>query len=111
MDIVLESIDYVENLQPGFELDKLILNEIFCVGYPDDYSICKETETHFSTNVFAAFKVIEKMMEKCHIIIRSEAGFWSVDFYGDGAHYKCAADTVPLAVCRAALLFIFKLGY
>ena len=67
--------------------------------------------SHYSTNIAAAWQVVEKMSKEemldfairiCNYeTIRYEVS-WQIE---DGEDWKfCMADTAPLAVCRAALI-------
>ena len=64
----------------------------------------------FSTNIAAAFQVVEKMRETCSVDIEMVAGcttangvFITTPGAGDACTAYDWAETLPLAICRAAL--------
>ena len=82
---------------------------VFVVGEPDGNWISKENIPHYSTDIAAAWQVVDKMTGKnlgwklynttdnnigCHFEVKpnSGEGVWAT------------ADTAPRAICKAALL-------
>ena len=60
----------------------------------------------YSTNIQYAFVVVEKMSEIANIVMWQEPEFWVVKF-GIG-NESVKANTAPLAICRAALLTVYR---
>lgn len=73
----------------------------------------KKCVTHYSGNISAAWEVVEKINEKWSMRVISYyqsdcvANIWNVR--GFDKEYHARADTVPLAICRAALLSVLGL--
>lgn len=110
--------DEIEKLEPGRELDALIALEVFGENVKHNWH-WKHTCPEYSTDIEAAWMVVEAMGEKYKIFslvfvhpdinresmtedfcLRTQ---WSVDFQGSGA-YRAARSTIASAICIAALL-------
>ena len=104
--MTLAEIEEIHKKPAGLEMNRLILREIFEVSFSDDHKIWELPETQFSTDISAAFEVIKKVGEKFYTSINDDLGFWNVDFWSDklDSWNPAGADTLPLAICRAALL-------
>lgn len=111
-----------DSLKAGRELDALIGRELFGTNYefvyddymipdPDDpiaYDVCP----HYSTDIAAAWQVIEKLFTLIqnqdihieHLAVEGE-GYWGVSTCYELGEWKdwVRAETAPLAICIAAL--------
>lgn len=128
--------DYIENMQAGTELDILIAEKVMgedkptyahdhddvmeiiysdkkawaCLPEYDNGDICEWRPKPFSSSILLAWEVVEKMNEKWSVRVISYyqsdcvANIWNVKNFDK--EYHARADTVPLAICRAALLAI-----
>jgi hypothetical protein len=104
------------NMPAGIEMDAMIGAKIFGIKQEEhswsDLSGNQVTLGYFSTDIAAAFEVVEKLCREngCDVVKVCKRdpelwGEWSCNF-GLGA--EAFADTAPLAICRAALLTITK---
>jgi hypothetical protein len=127
--------DYICNMLAGKDLDILIAEKVMglcahdwqLIPSDDDgvHRVCKKCHLEFwglrpplygvhygsySTDISAAWEVVEKMNEKWSVRAVSYyqsdcvANIWDVTNFDK--EYHARADTVPLAICRAALLAI-----
>lgn len=119
----------IDKLEAGPDLDVLIAEKVMGLprldtdlmgrcgtffGSPDNPLVCHKADA-YSTSISAAWQVVEKLRERFPVI-RIGTGdlmgkFWQASFYdayyeavAQGKHGDFAdADTLPLAICRAAL--------
>ena len=69
------------------------------------YMVGNETLKHYSTDIKAAWEVVEKMIPEIHIQLEWLNG-WEVGYYStkDNLFYHLAAhESAPMAFCLAAL--------
>lgn len=112
----------IDRLEAGRELDMLVANMVIepLSSYPSPYhkqgscparscSRCESACPHYSTDIAAAWLVVEKMREGRwkHFRIEYWVDSWAVlqDYIPGVAAWgqSTRADTAPLAICRAAL--------
>ncbi len=112
----------LDSFKAGRELDALIGEKLFGVSYefvyddymipdPDDpiaYDVCP----HYSTDITAAWQVLEKLLtmtenQDIHLehLGSGEEGYWGVSTCYEMGEWKdwARAETAPLAICLAAL--------
>jgi hypothetical protein len=103
----------MDELKPGREMDALVAERVFGwkrlrnqVGwYRDgDKSTWNMREPRFSTDISAAWTIVEKLkgMEP-EIEWSDEIHAWCVVFYKSKIDSATLGDTAPLAICKAAL--------
>jgi hypothetical protein len=111
------------NIPAGREMDKLIAERITKLKGIKWSSYCPidwiyhhagglgwSVIPFYSTNISAAWQVVEKLNEKWSVRVISYyqsdclANIWDVKNFDKS--YMARADTVPLALCRAALLAV-----
>jgi len=98
--------DEILNMPAGEMMDKLICVNLFPHKNPEYWDLLK-----YSTDIAAAWEVVEKMSYSFHVEIMSDINgmAWGCDFKDDPLHTTlCVAETAPLAICRAALLTVMK---
>lgn len=109
----------IDNMQAGRELDALILKGIFglepqeCMvgGHPRG---CpgSTTITSYSTDIAAAWQVVEKLMNELQLAFYLDSRgdkLWDCSFTRDSLDITpgcLGVDTAPLAICRAALMAV-----
>jgi len=97
-------------------LDELIVEYIFGYSklpYPAEPKFQKPTEdgvdclyhiNSYSSRIQAAWEVVDKMQEDNNaILLDNIAEIWDAEFASFG---QVAAETAPLAICRAAMLTV-----
>jgi len=106
------------NMPEGRELDALVAEKIF--GITKKHWDFEFTLRHYSTDISAAWEVVEKMCDgdkNKFMIYRFGFGpkkpkiRWRVS-WGQGWENLlsyCDAESAPLAICRAALLAVMEL--
>jgi hypothetical protein len=99
-------------LPAGRELDALVARTLFGL---DGLHLMHEFLPHYSTDIAAAFEVVEKRCETEGVkfgIDRdySVKGKWNGGFnYGGGSYAAYASVSAPESICRAALLSLLSL--
>lgn len=108
--------EQIENMPAGRKMDNLIAEHVFRLekpAYPnDDKFIYMEGSlgyyrfaSPYSTDISAAWQVVEKMREKSGVVLSDFLNNdWSCHFVDAGK--EIVAETLPLAICRAALLAV-----
>lgn len=101
--------DEVLNMPAGYEINKLVQSFVMGGLPPVSDDIMPEFIKPFSSDISAAWQVVEKLNSNpknvCVDVWHDESGWYcSVHFIGDTEADK--ADTAPLAICRAALLAV-----
>lgn len=95
--------DEILNMPAGGEMDALIADKIF--GAVDDDDWGSDGQPAFSTDISAAWEVVEKLLDKfTKIEIRGSYWFCVFDWGEDEKHVFGVAETPMLAICRAAFL-------
>lgn len=108
-------------MEPGLKLDILVAEKIFNAKVRDDsyadywfeegepmtFSM-EGFETRFkpSTDISAAWEIVEKLSPRIMVLNRRHADVWHCKFYGNGF---VEAETAPHAICLAALLEVMEL--
>lgn len=106
------------NMPAGNEMDALVLASVFDVisfadanGKPYKLSVNKNHEPipNYSGDISAAWAVAHKLASQervfsLHVIGESFDGQWKAIFENAFVHFTATAETVPLAICRAALM-------
>lgn len=67
----------------------------------------------YSSNIAAAFQVVERMNELRYSVSIYSQGSWRVEFEDrtdNLTEYRAFGDTLPLAICRAALESFRQIG-
>lgn len=111
----------LEQMPAGREMDALIAERVMdykLIDGPESLEVGKmmyytpDQIPAFSTNIGAAWLVAEKMNRdyftlEIHSSVLSGAGvrFWGPN---SGPTYSATAETVPLAICRAALIAVME---
>lgn len=116
MSVTIRRVVATEELVAGRELDALIAEKFMGRPRGMDSRDARSVIPHYSTDVAAALPVFEKLDEKLSDAdvtwqIRQDARGWIVEtFFGDVDSWGCeifgVADTLPLAICRAAMAAI-----
>ena len=100
------------DMTDGREMDALVAEKVFGIYRADFPGV--NGESHFwtaverySTEPSAAWQIVEKLRETDRLIdIGCHYHGWACDIDRSRMpHFWANADTMPLAVCRAALLF------
>lgn len=109
----------IDEMKPGHELDALVAEKVmghdFCPIH-HGYFCCGRQKGRYSTDIAAAWKVVEHMIEKYGIkahngftLVRQDAGddpvpdlLWYCEF-GNPAWQDGDGYTAPEAICKAAL--------
>lgn len=99
--------EQILNMPAGSEMDSLITTHIFCVdGFWHGIK-------PYSTNISAAWDVVEKLLQKYSVYIEGKDNEWFCDIEPLDEHvcleFNTTAPTAPLAICHAALLAILEL--
>lgn len=108
--------DEILNMPAGREMDAEIIEKVFgrilikprseALKYPHtDWGSTTVNEIpHFSTDIADAWEVVDKVPNPSQFFdCEKFEGKWTASF---GGQYVVAADTAPLAICRAALLAV-----
>jgi hypothetical protein len=102
------AIDF-KSIEAGRELDKLIEQKVFKRGFwrtnIGDSELCLVPA--YSTEIAAAYQVIEKLKEssKYEIVIWARCNIVQVmDLATEEYLADCSDESLPLAICRASLL-------
>ena len=101
-------------LEAGRELDALVMESVFGIKRNDgtEQYVIGHNLPHFSTDISAAWEVVEKMIElKMFINIGHGGILWRINvssrkMYERLEYTGITAMTAPLAICRAALLVV-----
>jgi hypothetical protein len=131
--------DYIYNMPAGKEMDTLIAEKVMglcahdwkLTPNDDDYDsvcrVCQKCHLEFwglrppaygchygsySTNIAAAWEVVEKMKEKgkLYLIVSDDTGYKAEILLNDPVPMAIAqCDTAPLAICRVALLAVMEI--
>jgi hypothetical protein len=119
--------DEILNMPAGYEMNKLIAEHIFGMRIEENHGLAGgfywvgngvqfgdmrvQNVPDYSTDIEAAWKVVEKMV-RFSITIESFPKGVLCRFFGAGQTTAGDAvgwaDTAPLAICRAALLAVMK---
>ncbi len=108
-------------LLPGRDLDRLIAEKVV-LGHRIDGSDVRELVPHYSTEIAAAWQLVEKVgLFDCGRdgrgrVLHRTGKVWCIQMYDES---KCEdsnrgwgavvqAETAPLAVCRAVLLAVLE---
>lgn len=125
--MIVLSDENIQNEPAGKNFDTWIAKNIFNLEVVDDYSgiHCladgyKTQIPNYSTDISAAWEVVEKMMNKKYRYV------FRGNFEGDGLHWAAfdqqewadsnppwqsnLCESLPLAICRAALLAVREEG-
>lgn len=111
----------IDKLEAGRELDALVAQRVF----PDDvfrwhsrcdYSgcfRCLHNCEHYSTDIAAAWLVVERFRELRYAFSLDDRGdrLWDCYFQLDSTDYSSGClgvDAAPLAICRAALKVVHQ---
>jgi hypothetical protein len=89
------------NMPAGREMDALIAERVFKTTEDDDWG--SDGLLSFSTDIAAAWQVVEKLKPNYPLLDMYCIGDWASSF-GDGEWGYGYAETAPLAICRAALI-------
>lgn len=95
----------IDELKPGRELDALVAEKVFGVDVGDIYydstmqEITNFSIPHYSTDISAAWEVVEKFGR--FDLILNGSGAWCAEFYGSWD--RSFGDSAPHAICLAAL--------
>jgi hypothetical protein len=108
--------DEVLKMPAGYEIDALVLASVFGVmafrdncGRPYKIGFFQENEPvpNYSGDMSSAWAVVEKILDgNRDIAIRSSAHGWHVTIETKFFEYVANAETIPLAICQAALLTV-----
>ncbi len=105
----------MKNLEPGRELDALVAEKV--MGYGSKTN-CRRTGQRwvcqcgtcdpieaYSTDIAAAFMVVEKIPYHLKLTEYNpdDGPQWTARFQNNGVPAQAEADTIPLAICLAAL--------
>lgn len=108
------------NMQAGQDMDMLISEKVLCLTVDDWNWRFFANKTHYSTELGCTQEVIDALAKppfSWHIESTNHEGgvsWWAClwedceDGVDDFLVYAANAETVPLAVCRAALLCAFE---
>ena len=104
----------IDELQAGRELNAMVaekvmgykMTEVAGTKYVDGFSV--QEPRPYSTDLMAAWEVVEKMQDyqKPHQMghpLHLKYHFWVEKWYASIGASEALEDTVPLAICRAAL--------
>ena len=132
--------DEIHNMPAGLEIDELIARTVMEQSPCDKWQIdhvdtvagtvwgleggtcnhqtgkCypERLPPHYSSNIEAAWLVVEKISDRFYTSINNDLGIWNVDFWSDWKEgdddpcHPATGETLPLAICRAALLATIK---
>lgn len=123
--------DEILNMPAGRKIDALIAeyvmgwkrvirwsgsDEISCLVHPTDGSYYPDEFQMWSKDVNSAFEVVENLREKLgtckfYTVVDPKQGNNIRAIFDpilDDVNFEASADTVPLAICRAALLAVMK---
>lgn len=122
-DIRSDAKEEILAMEAGRKLDELVEQSIFGLvrGYRHDGSRCWKDERGipvqseakpYSTDISAAWQVVEKMKEEGHLLLLELLGSVSGDWHAEfGKGYfpyvldgQTKAKSAPEAICKAALL-------
>ena len=103
--------DEIMNMPAGREMDTLIAKSIF--GNVKKSWDWEFTLPSYSTDISAAWRVVEKMSDAGSIfsVFISQSytsDGWGVTIENAFVRYDVVAGTAPLAICRAALLAVMS---
>lgn len=114
----------VDEMPAGREMDALIAEKVMgytlsglsLPAYPKyklfdiesgEFSGYVKEVPHYSTDIAAAWEVVEKMKNYLFVCGRTDDGIWEAYFFpvnsGIGKLSEAHGDTAPSAICRAAL--------
>jgi hypothetical protein len=97
-------LEQILQLEAGPDLDRLVARKVMGKRKP---------RWSPSANITSAWEVVERLLElDFGVEVYGERGFlWKVAVYDKtGRCWRGSADTVPLAICRAALLAVLGQG-
>ena len=111
--------DEILNMEAGPEIDMLVGKEVLHLSVSEWNKRFMKNATCFSTDSGAAFQILDALHGTfsigihsatlgrwlCKIIHLSDLNEWND--YGDGIE-SVLADTLPLAICRAALVAVME---
>jgi len=93
------------------KLDILVHEQIMHRTVPVDHDITDrfcDCVPRYSTDISAAWQVVEKFSSGYRIVISTTRYPWDCRIYADDKELRCVADasgkTAPEAICKAALL-------
>jgi len=93
--------DEILAMKPGRELDALIAEKV--MGW--SWGIIGDLIPAYSTDISAAWEVVEEMGDCLHLRQHGEQGEWEAWFCGY-PNSKAHGETAPEAICKAALLAV-----
>ena len=123
--------DEIMKLEAGREMDKLVATKVMelepcdkwqlyhvdvidgarykledkACNHPTGKCYPEQMPPAYSTNIEAAWRVVEKLSNKFSFAINNDMGYWYADFWNSAENMNPTEDdTAPLAICRAALL-------
>lgn len=112
--------EQIQGMKAGRELDALVVEKVFNKSITTTYG---EDSVHtldrlkvgyliqnYSTDIAAAWEVVEKLKEKgISIYVKAFLDTYCVEAHSVGSSInKILADTAPEAICKAALLAILE---
>ena len=74
----------------------------YYLDMPDKHGMCPDVP-HYSTDIAAAWLVVEKMLETSRIDITHEGMLWVCEVIDTEKLAIASANTAPMAICKAAL--------
>jgi len=97
------------HMPAGQDMDLLVAEEVLKLStdeWNNRFFFSTGNKTKFSTDISAAWEVVEKLLddEEYDFAIRSSVRGWHVTIEAKYDDYVANAETIPLAICRAALL-------
>lgn len=102
--------DEIRNMPAGREMDELIARRVMGIKPPPSSDVWLVLP--YSTDIAAAWEVVEKMGDKFDDLERGTGGFYMVTVYPGNPNMPIVVrgETAPLAICRAALLAMGEHG-
>jgi hypothetical protein len=116
--------EQIESLEAGKELDALVaekvmgLNLVYVANSKDtlldEEPYSAERTPEYSTDISAAMQVVEKIKGtpgEYEPFTMIDRGYWEVGYFSGGYEdyngWSVRGDTLPLAICRSALIVAF----
>ena len=102
----------IRNMEPGPELDILVAEKVLGLIKDDvDRNLFKAAPRRYSTDISAAWELVEKMLERggCEIgcyADKSGGKWFEVNVITMNGEVTVTAHTVSEAICKAALLAV-----
>jgi hypothetical protein len=109
--------DEIVQMEAGREMDALVAELVMgwekrVFGDGVDYwhlpggAICELDAPHYSTDIAAAWQVVEKLPFSVYVEVRWDGKNAEAWFDSGSQTWEASAPTAPLAICRAALLAV-----